>query len=99
MTRSHPGGMTTVDEPVEVLLAWSGGKDSALALASLRADPAWRVVGLLTTITRDYDRISMHGVRRTVLEAQVAALGLPLVEASIPAGASNAAYEAAFAES
>ena len=88
----------SLSPPVDVLLAWSGGKDSALALAALRADPAWRVVGLLTTITRDYDRISIHGVRRTVLEAQVAALGLPLIEATISAAASNAAYEAAFAE-
>lgn len=84
--------------PTDVLLAWSGGKDSALALEALRADPAWRVVALVTTITRDYDRISIHGVRRAVLEAQVAAVGLPLLEATIPAAASNEAYEAAFAE-
>jgi uncharacterized protein (TIGR00290 family) len=83
---------------VDVLLAWSGGKDSALALAALRADPAWRVVGLVTTMTREYDRISIHGVRRAVLEAQVAGTGIPLIEATIPAAASNAAYEAAFAE-
>ena len=55
------------------------------------------VVALVTTITRDYDRISMHGVRRTVLEAQVAALGLPLVEALIPGAASNPIYEEALA--
>ena len=89
-------GRTTLTEATDVLLAWSGGKDSALALAALRADPAWRVVGLLTTITGDYDRISIHGVRRAVLDAQVAAVGLPLFEATIPAAASNAAYEAAF---
>jgi uncharacterized protein (TIGR00290 family) len=82
----------------EVVLAWSGGKDSALALQALRSDPAWQVVGLVTTITRDYDRISIHGVRRAVLEAQVAAVGLPLIEAAIPAAASNEVYEAAFAE-
>ena len=81
---------------IEVVFAWSGGKDSALALAALRADPRYRVVALLTTVTRDYDRISIHGVRRSVLEAQVRALGLPLVEASIAPGASNADYEAAF---
>jgi uncharacterized protein (TIGR00290 family) len=78
-----------------VALAWSGGKDSSLALAALHADPSVEVVALLTTITRDFDRISMHGVRRTVLDAQVAALGLPLVEAAIPAAASNAIYEEA----
>jgi uncharacterized protein (TIGR00290 family) len=80
-----------------VVLAWSGGKDSSLALAALRADPAVEVVALLTTMTRDYDRISIHGIRRAVLEAQVAALGLPLIEVSIAADATNAAYEAAFA--
>ncbi len=82
---------------IDVVLAWSGGKDSALALTALRADPRYRVVALLTTVTREYDRISIHGVRRAVLEAQVSALGLPLIEASIPSGSSNADYEAAFA--
>jgi uncharacterized protein (TIGR00290 family) len=88
----------TLSGRTDLLLAWSGGKDSALALAALRADPAWRVVALVTAVTREYDRISIHGVRRAVLEAQVAATGLPLIEATIPAAASNAAYEAAFAE-
>lgn len=82
---------------IDVLLAWSGGKDSTLALAALRTDPRYQVIALLTTVTRDYDRISIHGVRRAVLEAQVTALGLPLIEASIHAGASNTDYEAAFA--
>jgi uncharacterized protein (TIGR00290 family) len=80
-----------------VALAWSGGKDSSLALAALQADPTVEVVALVTTITRDFDRISMHGVRRAVLEAQVSALGLPLIEATIPAAASNAIYEEALA--
>lgn len=82
---------------IDVVLAWSGGKDSTLALAALQEDPRYRVLALLTTVTREYDRVSMHGVRRAVLEAQVGALGLPLVEASIPPGASNADYEGAFA--
>jgi uncharacterized protein (TIGR00290 family) len=82
---------------IDVVLAWSGGKDSALALAALRADPRYRLVALLTTVTREYDRISMHGVRRAVLEAQTTALDLPLIEASIPAAASNIDYEASFA--
>jgi uncharacterized protein (TIGR00290 family) len=86
-----------VDPVVPVALAWSGGKDSSLALGALRADPTVEVVALLTTITRDFDRISMHGVRRSVLAAQVAALDLPLVEAPIPAAASNAIYEEALA--
>jgi uncharacterized protein (TIGR00290 family) len=86
-----------VSSPRPVALAWSGGKDSSLALAALRADPTVEVISLLTTVTRDYDRISMHGVRRTILEAQVSALGLPLIEATIPAAATNDLYEDAFA--
>jgi uncharacterized protein (TIGR00290 family) len=80
-----------------VLLSWSGGKDSAWTLHVLREDPRWNVVGLVTTITRDFDRVSIHGLRREVLHAQAAAAGLPVIEAVIPAHADNAAYEAAFA--
>ncbi len=79
-----------------VIVSWSGGKDSALLLHHLRRDPQYEVIGLLTTVTSDYDRISMHGVRRAILDAQVTRLDLPLYEATIPAAASNAAYEAAF---
>jgi uncharacterized protein (TIGR00290 family) len=80
-----------------LLMAWSGGKDSALALARLRANPHWHVAGLLTTVTAEYERISIHGVRRAILHAQAERLGLPLIEARIPPQASNETYEAAFA--
>lgn len=80
-----------------ILLAWSGGKDCLLALAALRADPRWQVVALLTTINRRHARIAMHGVRTAVLQAQAAALGLPLVEVGMDWPGSNAAYEAAHA--
>lgn len=81
-----------------ILLSWSGGKDATLALERLRADPRYRVAGLLTTVTADYERISMHGVRRSILQRQVAGLGLPSYVAEIPAAAGNEAYEAAFAQ-
>lgn len=80
-----------------VLVAWSGGKDSALALRAVLADPSLKVEALLTTVTREYDRISVHGVRRSLLHAQVHALGLPLLEMEIPASCDNATYEAALA--
>jgi uncharacterized protein (TIGR00290 family) len=79
-------------------LAWSGGKDSSLALAALQADPTVEIVALVTTVTQSYDRISMHGVRRSILEAQVAQLDLPLIEAAIPPACSNRTYEEAFAD-
>jgi uncharacterized protein (TIGR00290 family) len=90
------GGETLTASREPVLLAWSGGKDSALALDALRAEGV-PVAGLITTVTAGYERISMHGVRRTLLQAQADAVGLPLIEARIPIRASNDAYEAAFA--
>ncbi len=79
-----------------VILSWSGGKDSALALDVLSRDPAVEVVGLLTSITSGYDRISVHGVRRAMLEAQVRSLDLPLFEIGLDPGCTNEAYETAF---
>ena len=60
-----------------VLVAWSGGKDSALALQEILGAGRYRVAALLTTVTGEYDRISMHGVRRTLLRRQAESLGLP----------------------
>jgi len=83
--------------PEPIVLSWSGGKDSSLALQALRRDPRFEVVALLTSITRGYDRISIHGVRRALLEAQARAVGLPLYEVTLEPASSNDAYEAAFA--
>lgn len=80
----------------KVVLSWSGGKDSSLALASLRADARYEVIGLLTSITTGYNRVSIHGVRRELVQAQAAAVGLPLFEVTLEPVSSNAAYEAAF---
>jgi len=79
-----------------VVLSWSGGKDSALALDALSRDPEIEVVGLLTSVTSDYDRISVHGVRRSMLEAQVQRLGLPLFEIALTPACTNDEYDAAF---
>ena len=81
-----------------VLLAWSGGKDAAWALHVLRLGGEVEVVGLLSTVTREYGRASMQGVRRDVLQAQARAAGLPLLEALIPARCDNAVYDAAMAD-
>jgi len=80
-----------------VVLSWSGGKDSSLTLRALRAAASeFDVVALLTSITREYDRISIHGVRRALLEAQAQSIGLPLVEITLEPQCTNEAYEAAF---
>jgi uncharacterized protein (TIGR00290 family) len=74
-------------------LSWSGGKDSALALQALRHECGVEPHALVTTVTSSYDRISMHGVRRSLLERQARAIGLPLVEVVIPPGCPNTVYE------
>lgn len=79
--------------PESILMCWSGGKDSAMALHELRQRTDVEVVGLVTTCTADYERVSMHGVRRELVLAQADALQLPLHEVLIPAGASNQEYE------
>jgi uncharacterized protein (TIGR00290 family) len=80
--------------PEDVLFCWSGGKDSAMALHVLQSAQSHRVTALLTTVTEEFDRISMHGVRRALLERQAASIGLPLHAVLIPPQCVNATYEA-----
>lgn len=77
----------------KAIVAWSGGKDSALALYEVLNSGSYEVLELLTTVTRDYDRISIHGVRRALVEQQANALGFPLEITFISKGASDAEYE------
>jgi uncharacterized protein (TIGR00290 family) len=76
-----------------ILFSWSSGKDSALALHEVLGSGSYTVAALLTTVTADYDRVSMHGVRRELLEAQASALRLPLEKIWIRPNASNQDYE------
>jgi uncharacterized protein (TIGR00290 family) len=80
--------------PEKVILSWSGGKDSTLALYKIKRDPAYRVVSLLTTINEQYDRISLHGVRRELVELQAEALGFPLDKVWVSNNGTNDEYEA-----
>ncbi len=78
-----------------LLLSWSGGKDSALALHELGRSGQYEVAALLTTVTEGTGRIGMHAVRRELLVRQADALGLPLRELEVPAFPANEVYEAA----
>ena len=80
------------------LVAWSSGKDAAYALHEVRRAGDVEVVGLLTTVTRTFERVSMHGVREVLLEAQAASIGLPLARVDIPYPCPNEVYEQAMAE-
>lgn len=78
----------------KALVSWSGGKDSALALREVLKLRHFEVAALLTTLTRDFDRVSMHGVSRKLLEMQAEKLGIPLEKVWITKGATNIEYEA-----
>jgi uncharacterized protein (TIGR00290 family) len=84
--------------PEPILFCWSGGKDSAMALHTLLQQSDVRIVALLTTVTEGYERISMHGVRRELLERQAQSIGLPLHEVRIPPQCVNPIYEARMEE-
>jgi uncharacterized protein (TIGR00290 family) len=80
----------------EALLSWSGGKDSSLAFYELSRNKKYeelQIKALLTTLTLDYERISMHGVRRDLLHAQSNSIGIPIEEVWIPSKASNEIYQ------
>ena len=78
-----------------VVLSWSGGKDSAMALFELRRSPDYEVVALLTTVAREFERVSHHGVRVELLEQQAAAVGVSLHKLYLPPDrCTNAEYEA-----
>jgi len=76
-----------------VLVSWSGGKDSTMALHEVYTSKRYEIAALLTTVTEGYDGISMHGVRRELLERQAEMLQLPLKKVFISKGASNQEYE------
>lgn len=77
----------------KIIFNWSGGKDSALSLFKILQDKQYDVLCLLTSISERYQRISMHGVRTELLEAQVKAIGLPLVKIQVPEQATMENYE------
>jgi uncharacterized protein (TIGR00290 family) len=75
------------------LLSWSSGKDSAWSLHLLREQNECEIVGLLTTFNQAANRVAMHAVRRTLVEAQAKAAGIPLWDVDLPWPCSNADYE------
>jgi uncharacterized protein (TIGR00290 family) len=81
-----------------VVISWSGGKDSAMALYDLLGNTDYEVVELMATVSEEYRRISHHGVREELLDAQAAVIGIPLRKVYLPsddsAGCTNQVYEA-----
>lgn len=81
------------DMKKRILLSWSGGKDSMLALYRLVRHQGYEICAFLTTFTKDYNRSCMHGVRADLVRSQVHSLGFPLVEIMLSKSASNEEYE------
>jgi len=75
------------------IVSWSGGKDSVLALCEILKAGCYDVLGLLTTVTVDFDRISVHGVRRVLVEQQAISLDFPLEKMLVPKGVGDREYE------
>ncbi len=92
------GGSDAAPDRPRAWMSWSSGKDSAFALERARRSGSVEIVGLLTTITETFDRVSMHGVREPLLDAQARALGLPLEKVRIPFPCPNERYEEAMRE-
>ncbi len=78
---------------MKILVSWSSGKDSAWMLHMLHTQHPGKVAGLLTTLNEAFDRVAMHAVRRTLLQAQADAAGHPLYVVNLPWPCSNADYE------
>ena len=81
-----------ISSPPKAFVSWSSGKDSAFALYEAQRLGLAEVVGVLTTLNEAYGRVAMHGVRESVLDRQIAALGLPAVKVLLPNPCSNEAY-------
>ncbi len=79
-----------------ILLSWSGGKDSSLALYEIQKSGKYEIISLITTVTDEYDRVSMHGLRASLLEEQAEYLNIPLQKVFISKNASNEEYESKF---
>lgn len=82
----------------KILFCWSGGKDSALAFYEAQKSGSYDIFALLTTVTEDYARISMHGVREALLERQAASMGIELKKVFITRARSNQEYETKMGE-
>lgn len=81
-----------------ILLSWSGGKDSSLALYEIQKSGKYQIVSLITTVTKEYNRVSMHGLRTVLLEQQATSINIPLEMVFITKNAANDEYESNFNE-
>ncbi|QSB25216.1 diphthine--ammonia ligase [Flavobacterium sp. CLA17] len=87
-----------VSKPIKALFNWSSGKDSALTLYKILQNPDYKIEYLLTSVNQKFQRISMHGVRVELLEAQAESIGLPLKIMQVPEMPTMEVYEKVMTE-
>jgi uncharacterized protein (TIGR00290 family) len=83
---------------VPIVFSWSGGKDSSLSLYEIQKSGKHEITSLITTVTKEYNRVSMHGLLNLLLEKQSESLNIPVEKVFIPKNASNDEYESKFKE-
>ncbi|XOV67407.1 MAG: diphthine--ammonia ligase [Fluviicola sp.] len=69
---------------IKTYFNWSTGKDSALALHYLLKDDRYDIAQLLTSVNTTFDRVTMHGLRRSLMEKQIEAVGIPCDTIELP---------------
>ncbi|MBV8328210.1 diphthine--ammonia ligase [Chryseobacterium sp.] len=77
----------------KALFNWSSGKDSSLALYKILGENRYEVTALLTSINKEFQRISMHGVHTSLLEQQASRIGIPLIKMELPKEPSMEEYQ------
>jgi uncharacterized protein (TIGR00290 family) len=87
-----------VPSPPKAFISWSSGKDSAFALCEAHRLGLAEIVGALTTVNEEYGRVAMHGVRESLLDRQMAAVGLPVLKVMLPNPCSNEIYQQRMAQ-
>lgn len=90
---TQPAQQMVHNTVMQSFMNWSGGKDSALCLHRIKQDPNYHINALLTSVNAVHDRVSMHGVRRSLLQAQAESLNIPLHTLELPEMPGMAEYE------
>ena len=79
--------------PKKTVMSWSSGKDSTFALAEARKNPDFDIIALVSSSNEEFERVAVHGTRRTIAQAQAEALGLPYIDVPLPNPCTDEIYQ------
>ncbi len=83
------------NNPTKIVMNWSSGKDASLAYMNLLANPNYKIECLLTTMSMEYNRVFMHGVREELIDLQAYLMKMPLIKIKLPASPNDELYKKA----